>query len=125
VLRTLERCAQGRVASQDVVFVLGRCLAHPAAQDVAWDFIRARWSELSRVMPPYHAPRLVAATAALRHPQRAREVVAFFRELALPATGRALRQVRERFAAHAQLRRHAGPGLEAWSRPASYGQPAS
>jgi puromycin-sensitive aminopeptidase len=114
IARSLDRCTHGQVANQDLVFVLGRCLAHPAAQAATWAFIQAHWKALAKVLPPYHAPRLIAATPALRHRRFEREVLHFFRALALPSTRRALQQARERFAGHAQLRAHAGPDLERW-----------
>jgi len=112
--RTLERCAAGKVSSQDLVFVLGRCLAHPGVQNEAWAFIQARWDALARHLPPMHAPRLIAATTALRSAAHRREVIRFFRDLDLPSTKRALEQARERFEAHARLAAHAGAELEAW-----------
>jgi len=114
--RTLEWCISGRVSNQDLVFVLGRCLAQPAAQDRTWAFIQERWDELSKVLPPYHASRLIAATTALRQPRQEREVVRFFKGLALPSTRRALAQARERFVGHARLLDHVGADLEAWLR---------
>lgn len=112
--RTLERCAQGFIASQDLVFVLGRCLAHPAIQTRAWSFIRSHWDALGAQLPPMHVSRLIAATPALRAEAHRREVRRFFGALDLPSTKRALEQADERFEAHARLKAHAGAELDAW-----------
>ncbi len=112
--RTLERCATGRVSSQDLVFVLGRLLAHPRAQARSWSFIQSRWEDVARHLPGMHVPRLIAATPALRSAAHRREVTRFFRGLALPSTKRAIEQATERFEGQARLRAHAGPALERW-----------
>ncbi len=114
IAETLDRCATGRVSSQDLVFVLGRLLAHPKAQAETWSFIRARWAEIAAHLPGMHVPRLIAATPALRSSAHRREVSRFFKSLDLPSTRRAIDQATERFEAQARLRAHAGADLERW-----------
>ena len=57
---------------------------------------------------------VIGATAALRSPRHRREVSRFFRAHPVPAAHRALRQAMERFDAYAQLRAHAGEGIETY-----------
>jgi hypothetical protein len=58
--------------------------------------------------------RLVEHTPALREPEYAREVKAFFAEHPVPEAARAVKQALERFRLNAELRRRTAPGLQRW-----------
>jgi aminopeptidase N len=113
VAATLAMSLTERVAAQDVVFLLARLLANPAARERTWDFVRRRWAALRRRMPPLLASRLIEATGALLEPARRREVADFFRANPLPSSERALRQTLERLDWYRGFRREASRDLAA------------
>ena len=116
VERTLATSLTDDVPTQDVVPLLARLLANPAARERTWDFIRTRWEELSSRISPGIAPRLINALPALQRPIYRRQVAAFFRTHPIPTAGRALKQALERFDLDAELRRRALPDLRTWLR---------
>ena len=111
--RTLAMSLTERIPTQDLIFVLARLLANPAARQRCWAFIQKRWSALRRRMPPLLASRLIEATTPLLEPRYRREIAAFFRDHPLPGGERALRQTLERFDWYRGFRREAAADLEA------------
>jgi hypothetical protein len=111
--RTLALSLTDRVATQDVVFLLARLLANPAARERTWSFVRKRWPALRRRMPPLLASRLIEATSALLDPSHRREVATFFRAHPLPSGERVLRQTLERFDWYRGFRQEAAADLSA------------
>ena len=114
----VERCLAltltDAIPTQDVVPLLGRLLANPAAREPTWEFIRARWKELSPRVSPGLASRLVSALPALQKPLYRQQVAAFFAAHPLPTAARALLQALERFDLDAELRERALPELRAY-----------
>ena len=121
--QTLAMSLTDRVATQDVVFVLARLLANPAARERTWGFVRKRWPALRRRMPPLLASRLIEATSSLLEPSHRREVASFFRAHPLPSGERVLRQTLERFDWYRGFRRGAATELAARLSPARAGLP--
>lgn len=113
---TLESTLKDEVATQNVVFLLGRLLGNPSAREATWAFIRSRWSELSKRISPGLAPRLVSALPALQLPRHRDEVASFFERYPLPTAARALKQALERFDLDEELRQRAKPHLRGWLR---------
>ena len=97
IQRTLRLSLTPAVPTQDVVFLLGRMFANPAARDATWDFVRARWPRLEKRMGSILVGRMIETTVHLRAPARRREVARFFRENPVPSAKRVLRQTLERF----------------------------
>ncbi len=114
IRRSLAMSVGSQVPSQDVVFLLIRLLANPAAREEAWSFVQRRWPALSRRVPKLLASRLIDATPQLLTPARRREVARFFRENPVPSGERALRQALERFDWYRGFRRRAAAELGAW-----------
>lgn len=114
--RTLELCISDEVAVQDVAFLLIRLFDNRAACEATWAFIKKRWAQLERHLPPQLGGRLIAATPALLTPEYRRDVANFFGKHPLPASDRALRQALERFDWYAEFRDRAGPQLESYLR---------
>jgi puromycin-sensitive aminopeptidase len=116
VEHTLALALTDEVLTQDVVPLLARLLANPAARERTWEFVRERWEELSPRLSPGLAPRLIGALPALQKPLYRRQVAAFFRAHPIPTAARALRQALERFDLDAELRSRAVPALRHWLR---------
>jgi puromycin-sensitive aminopeptidase len=111
---TLAMSLTDRVPTQDVMFLLGRQLANPAARERTWAFIKRRWPKLRRRMPSLFASRLIEATPNLLTPSYRRDVARFFREHPVPSSDRALRQALERFDWYRGFHREAAARLSAW-----------
>jgi len=102
------------VPTQDVIFLLGRMMANPAARERTWEFIVRRWTKLRRRMPALFASRLIESTPSLLTPEYRREVAAFFRKNPVPSGDRALRQALERFDWYRGFYRSAATDLARW-----------
>ncbi len=116
VERTLLLSLSERVPTQDVVPLLCRLLANPAARVRTWEFIRERWTSLSPRISPGLASRLVSALPALQKPLYRRQVASFFATHPLPTASRALKQALERFELDADLRARIVPDLRSYLR---------
>ena len=114
--RTLALSLSEDISTQDVVILLARLFTNPAARERSWEFIRARWRDLSPRVSPGLAPRLILALPALQRPLYRRQVGAFFRIHPIPTAARALKQALERFDLDAELRQRAVPELRRWLR---------
>ncbi|HTO08032.1 MAG TPA: M1 family aminopeptidase [Myxococcota bacterium] len=112
--RALALCLDELVPTQDVVPLLARMLANPAARERTWEFIRERWKDLSPRVSPGLAGRLVGALPALQKPLYKQQVAAFFAAHPIPTAARALKQALERFDLDAELRERALPELRAY-----------
>jgi len=114
VEKSLELALTQVVPTQDVVPLLARMLANPAAREATWGFVQARWARLRRRMPPLLAGRLVESTWRLLEPGHRRAVARFFAANPLPSGARALRQSLERFDWYRRFRRPAAEALTRW-----------
>jgi puromycin-sensitive aminopeptidase len=111
---TLAMSLTERVPTQDVVFLLNRLMANPAARDRTWAFIKRRWPRLRRRMPALFASRLIESTPQLLTTEYRKDVARFFRENPVPSGDRALRQALERFDWYRGFHRDAAALLSAW-----------
>jgi puromycin-sensitive aminopeptidase len=114
VARALALALTDAVPTQDVVPLLVRLLANPAAREPTWEFVRERWKDLAPRVSPGLAGRLVSALPALQKPLFKRQVEAFFASHPLPTAARALKQALERFDLDLELRERALPELRAY-----------
>jgi len=111
---TLAMSLTKRVPTQDVVFLLNRLMANPAARERTWAFIKRRWPRLRRRMPALFASRLIESTPNLLTAEYRRDVARFFRENPVPSGDRARRQALERFDWYRGFHREAAARLSAW-----------
>ncbi|MFQ5418167.1 MAG: M1 family metallopeptidase [Myxococcota bacterium] len=111
---TLAMSLTDHVPTQDVVFLLNRLMANPAARDLTWAFIKRHWARLRKRMPSLFASRLIEATPQLLTADARRDVARFFRANRVQSGDRALRQALERFDWYRGFRRKAAPELTAW-----------
>jgi puromycin-sensitive aminopeptidase len=114
IMRTLRLTLTPDVPTQDVVLLLSRLLANPAAREKTWCFIQERWKRLSPRISPGLAARLVSALPALQTRRHRQQVASFFQAHPLPTATRALEQALERFDLDASLRKRATPALRRW-----------
>ncbi len=113
-LRSLALVLTDAIPTQDVVPLLVRMLANPAAREATWTFVERRWPRLRRRVPPLLAGRLVESTWRLLSPAHRRSVARFFAANPLPSGERALRQSLERFDWYRRFRVPAAADLRRW-----------
>jgi puromycin-sensitive aminopeptidase len=111
---TLTLSLSDRVPTQDVIFLLARLLANPAAREQTWSFVKRRWPKLRKRLPSLFAGRLIEATPSLLTPAYRKDVARFFRENPVPSGERALLQALERFDWYRGFRRAAAADLLEW-----------
>jgi aminopeptidase N len=111
---TLAMSLSDSVPTQDVVFLLSRLMANPAARERTWTFIVRRWPGIRRRMPALFASRLIEATPMLLTTPYRREVAEFFRKNPVPSGDRVLRQALERFDWYRGFHRGAAAELRDW-----------
>jgi len=115
----LAACLTPKIPTQDVAFVVARLLRNPHVQEIAFEFMQARWSELRERIPAMLVSRLIEATPALRTEACRRQLHTFFSAHPLPTAARALRQADERFRLDAAFRKRATKDLRAFLRTLS------
>lgn len=94
--RTLASSLTPAVRTQDAPFIIAATLRNPAARTQAWDFVRAHWTEIDKMMIGFSAGTVVGATGSFCDPRQRDEVKSFFAEHAVPAAERTLKQSLER-----------------------------
>ncbi|HUI27787.1 MAG TPA: M1 family metallopeptidase [Candidatus Kryptonia bacterium] len=114
IARTLGLTLTEEVSTQDVGILLVRLLGNRAARAATWIFIKERWTEVSKRLPPMMVARVIDATSQLQTPECKRDVAVFFRAHPVPTAARALKQALERFDLNEEFRRRAANGLRAW-----------
>jgi puromycin-sensitive aminopeptidase len=112
----LLTCLTTRIPTQDVAFVVARLLRNPDVQELAFEFVQERWSELRERIPAMLMSRLIEATPALRTEAHRRQLQQFFSRNPLPTAARALRQANERFRLNAAFRARATRELSTFLR---------
>ena len=114
VKRTLTLTLTDEVPTQDVGIMLVRLFGNRAAREETWAFLKDRWDEVSKRLPPMMVSRVIEATSSLQTPAYKRDVAAFFRAHPVPTAKRSLRQALERFDLNEELRRRVSKSLHAW-----------
>ena len=114
VARTLSLVLTGTIATQDVGILLVRMFGNRAGRERTWEFMKKRWTALSKRLPPMMVSRVIDATPALKTRVYKRDVAQFFRTHPVPTARRALQQAFERFDLNEEFRRRAAKNLRRW-----------
>ncbi|MCP4959338.1 MAG: M1 family peptidase [Actinomycetia bacterium] len=107
---TMHMCAS-EVRSQNAPFLLGRCLAHPRHATLVWDFISARWDELTERFPDNSIPRMLAGIAHLSDPELADRATDFIEANPVPQGGAMIDQHLERMRINVAMHARAAAAL--------------
>jgi hypothetical protein len=99
------------VRTQNAPSVLARGIANRDLGERAWRFVRDRWDEIVRRLPPNTIIYVADPVRLLTTPELAAEVQAFFAEHDIPQARKMLRQVLERQRVNAAFRGRAGREL--------------
>ena len=112
--RTLDDSISGDVRSQDVKGVIGRVMENPAGGDLAWNFVRSHWAEISRVGGPFRSGDIIRAAASFCSEEKQSQVGAFFSSHATQTSGRLLKQTLEKIGYCGELKSRQEDALSAW-----------
>ena len=112
--RTLELAISPQVRSQDTLRVVAAVLANPAGEQLAWDFIRQRWSDLEKAGGPFASAQIVGATGSFCDAGLRVQVTEFFTAHKNPAGERIYRQSIERINNCVELKSRQELQLAAW-----------
>jgi aminopeptidase N/puromycin-sensitive aminopeptidase len=112
--RTLEYAISPEVRSQDSLRVISGVMRNPAGTKLAWDFVRAHWSEIANLGGAFGGGMIVENTSSFCDAGMRDEVKDFFTTHHAPASERALKQSLERINYCVDLKAQQGTQLASW-----------
>jgi aminopeptidase N len=113
VRRTLEFALSPAARTQDVPMLLGGALRNPASRELAWQFVKDRWSDVNpRTEGPFGS--IVIATANFCDARLREDVARFFAEHPLAGSDRPLREALETMDGCIGIREQQWPHLATW-----------
>jgi len=114
LLARTRRACLDEIPVQDMPLVLVRLLQNRAAREETWEFLRKRWTRLSRRLPPQLGTRVIETLPELQTARHRREVAALFREHPVVTGKRTVQQALERFDLNAVFRKRSLPAFRRW-----------
>jgi aminopeptidase N len=93
--RTLQLALTPEIRSQDMAFLISDVVENPEGGHLGWDFMRAHWAEIERILGGFNTGGLVESTAAFCDANMRNEVKDFFETHKAPAQERTLKQALE------------------------------
>ena len=118
IQRTLELALGNEVRSQDRTFLLAGLLGRRASRLAAWDFVRAHWEQLVKLMDPMLLQNLIRGLGQLTFEPVATQVREFLTPRATEETHETIAQATEHLAIDAAAVARLQPALStALSRP--------
>ena len=111
--RTLEFAVSPAARTQDVPTLLGGALRNPASRELAWSFVKDRWSEVN---PKTEGPfgSIVVATSNFCEARLRNDVERFFGEHPVAGSDRPLREALETMDGCIRLKEQQGRDLATW-----------
>ena len=115
VRRTLDLALSPAVRSQDAPTLIAGLLGSSGGRDLAWDFTRSRWTELTAKLGTFQGvPAVVGALGSFCSLAHRDQIRAFFAEHPVPPAARALEQAIERIEACVDLNARQSPAFARW-----------
>jgi aminopeptidase N len=112
--RTLDFAVSPSVRSQDSLGLISAVMENPAGTRVAWDFVRAHWTDIEKVGGGFTSGEVVNATSAICDAGMRGEVQDFFTTHKVPTAERTLKQSLERMDYCVDLKSRQTPQLASW-----------
>jgi len=112
--RTLDLAVSPAVRSQDSLGLISAVMRNPAGTELAWDFVRAHWSDIEKVGGGFTSGEVVAATGAFCDARLRDEARQFFADHKVPTAERTLKQSVERMNYCVDLKAQQSPQLRSW-----------
>jgi len=113
IQRTLDLALGAEVRSQDRTFLLASLLGRRASRLAAWEFVRAQWQELVKLMDPMLLQNLIRGLGQLTFEPVATQVCEFLMARATEETTETTAQVTEHLAIDAATVSRLQPALTA------------
>ncbi len=123
--RTMKFAISPMMRSQDAPQVFGAVLGNPAGRQVAWNFIRDNWTEVSAKLSNYSDSNLVGGAGVFCDASKREEVQSFFTGQKVPASDRTLKLTLEQIDGCIDLRTHQEPNLQTWLQKQPSGSAAA
>ena len=114
VEQTLARTLNGEFRTQDAPFLLRSLLMSVHGRELAWDFVKANWEQLNRVLPVVGVRRMFEGITGLATPELERDVLAFVKERRVDLGGKTLPQYLEQLRIAVALREREGANLKGY-----------
>jgi aminopeptidase N len=112
--RTLKFAVSPMMRTQDAPQVFGAVLGNPAGREVAWNFIRDNWADVSAKLSNYSDSNIVGNAGVFCDTAKRDEVQSFFTSHKVPASDRTLKLTLEQINSCIDLRAHQEPNLQTW-----------
>jgi aminopeptidase N len=112
--RTLDYAISPEVRSQDSLLVIADVMRNPAGEKLAWDFVRAHWSDIVNLGGAFGGGTIVGATGSFCDAGMRDEVKDFFATHHAPASERTLKQSVERMNYCVDLKAQQASQLATW-----------
>lgn len=113
--RTMQLALSDAIRTQDRGALVAAVLGNPAGREIAWEIVRARWSEIERTLRGFGGTsRIVQGLGAFCDRRTLEEIERFFGTHRVPSAERTLRQSVERIERCIALAEMQQPQLEQW-----------
>ncbi len=112
--RTLDYAISPAVRSQDKLGMISGVMRNPAGAQLAWNFVRAHWSEVEKVGGGFTSAEVVAATNVFCDNAMHEQVQEFFSAHRVPTAERTLKQSLESINNCTDLKSRQIPELSTW-----------
>jgi aminopeptidase N len=112
--RTLEFAVGPMMRGQDAAAVFGGVFSNPAGRQLAWDFVRQHWAEVTAKLNNYSEAGIVGNAGSFCDAAKRDEVRQFFTEHKVEAAERTLKLTLEQINSCIDLRTHQEPNLQTW-----------
>lgn len=110
--RTLRRCRDGEVKTQDAPFVIARALGNRDRAADVWSFVASEWDVLCERFPSNSISRMVSTVTTITDPVLAEAVTTFLRAHPVAQGARSVEQSLEKLAVHVAVAAKARPTLQ-------------
>ena len=110
----MEYAISPDVRSQDSLIVISAVMRNPAGTKLAWDFVRAHWSEIANLGGAFGGGMIVENTRSFCDAGMRDEVKDFFSTHPAPAAERTLKQSLESINYCVDLKAQQGTQLASW-----------
>jgi aminopeptidase N/puromycin-sensitive aminopeptidase len=112
--KTLDLAISPAVRSQDSLGLIASVMHNPAGTRLAWDFVRAHWSDIEKVGGGFTSGEVVSSTSSFCDAGLRDEVQDFFATHKVPTAERRLKQAIERMDYCVDLKARQTPQLSSW-----------
>lgn len=112
--RTLKASLTPAIRTQDAPYIIAAVLRNPAGRTAGWNFVRAHWTEIDKMMIGFSAGTVIGATGSFCDAEKEAQVKDFFAANPVPSAERTLKQAEERIGYCVQMKEQQSPQVASW-----------